>query len=86
MPVASQILTINLKLIATYRRYLPPEAQGNTVELALPPDTPFEAVLTDLGVPLDSSSVILVNGHVPAPGQTLRDGDLLIAFPALAGG
>ena len=34
----------------------------------------------------EPKNVILVNGHVPEPGQILEEGDVVAAFPAFAGG
>jgi sulfur carrier protein ThiS len=79
-------MRISIKLIATYRKLLPEDARGNTLAIEVAEGTLVADVLRDFGVPLDRSSVILVNGHVPEDGQTLREGDVVYAFPALAGG
>ncbi len=79
-------MKISLKLIATYRKLLPEGTKGGTLELQVPEGTTAEEVLARFGVPLDESSVVVVNGHVPAEGQALREGDIITAFPAMAGG
>ena len=79
-------MKITLKLIANYRKLLPEGTQGNIIELDVPYRTTPEEVLGKYDVPLDSSSVILVNGHVPNMNQELQEGDVVSAFPAMAGG
>ena len=77
-------MKVQLKLIATYREYLPPEQKGKA-ELDVPAGTTAISVLAGLGVPIDES-VILVDGRSPNPGETLREGNVVFAFPATAGG
>jgi molybdopterin converting factor small subunit len=79
-------MKISLKLIATYRKFLPEDKKGNTIELDAPEGATVEEVLARFGVPMDESSVILVNGHIPKEGQLLSEGDVIMAFPAMAGG
>jgi hypothetical protein len=43
-------------------------------------------VLEGLGVPVDGGVVILINGRTGAPQQVLEEGDVVAAFPAMAGG
>lgn len=79
-------MRVTIKLLAIYRSKLPPGTEGNTCEIDLPPDTKVEIVLKQFDIENDNSSVILVNGHAVKPGQTLQEGDVLCAFPAIAGG
>jgi sulfur carrier protein ThiS len=79
-------MKVTVKLIAIYRKLLPEGIQGNTLAVDVAEGTQVEDLLRDLGVPLDHSSVILVNGHVPDNGQKLSEGDVVHAFPAMAGG
>lgn len=80
-------MKVTLKLFATFRRYLPPDSQGNACELETPEGTRVEDVLTQFNVPIQKgASVILVNSHSAAPDQILNEGDVIAAFPALAGG
>jgi sulfur carrier protein ThiS len=76
-----------VKLIATYRKLLPPDATGNRFEVEIEPGTTVGGLLARYGVPLDPSSVILVNGHtVENYDHELADGDNVGAFSAMAGG
>ena len=79
-------MKVSIKLIATYRKLLPEDARGNTVQLDVPPGARVEDVLIKFNVPSDRASVILVNGHVPVTDQQLDEGDVITAFPAMAGG
>ncbi len=79
-------MKVSLKLIATYRKLLPEGTVGNTLTLDLPEGTNVVEALAPLGVPLDRESVILLNGHVPELEQQLHEGDVIYAFPAMAGG
>ena len=78
-------MDIQLKLFATYRRYLPPESQGSACDLRVPAGTRVADLLTEFGIPADGS-VILVNGHGASPERSLDSGDVVAVFPAMAGG
>ena len=77
-------MKIQLKLIASYRDFLPPENGGRT-EIEIPAGTTAVAILQDLGIPIDET-VILVNGRTPDPDETLQEGSVVFAFQATAGG
>lgn len=77
---------IEVKLFATYRDYLPPGSQRGRCELEAVEGETAVSLLTRLGVPTDAASVVLVNGRSPAPDQLLQEGDVVSAFPAIAGG
>ena len=79
-------MRVIIRFIATYRSYLPPEAAGNSCELEVAPGTSVGDLAGQYGIPLDNSSVILVNGHTADLATSLQDGDVLAAFPAMAGG
>jgi len=76
---------IQLKLFATYRRYLPPESQGSVCDLGVPAGTRVADLLAEFGIPADGS-VILVNGHGAGPERSLDSGDVVAVFPSMAGG
>jgi molybdopterin converting factor small subunit len=75
-----------LKLFATFRQYLPPEAKGSAVELEVPAGTRVSELLSGAGVPQEESPMILVNGRGVDPAQVLVEGDVVAVFPAMAGG
>ena len=77
-------MKVQLKLIATYQEFLPPINKGKA-EIDVPEGATAVSVLTDLGIPIDEC-VILVDGRSPNPGETLQEGNVVFAFPAMAGG
>ena len=52
----------------------------------IPSKTTAVDLLNLLNVPIDNSSVILINGLSPEPDQILVEGDVVAVFPAMAGG
>ena len=76
-----------MKLIASYRKLLPPDATGNRFDVEIEPGTTIRELLSRYGVPLTEDSVILING-LTSDGldQVLVDGDQVAAFSAMAGG
>ncbi|MFZ5819822.1 MAG: MoaD/ThiS family protein [Chloroflexota bacterium] len=79
-------MQVHVKLIATYRDRLPPGAQGNIAMLDVPPGSTVEAVLLPFGIPLDDSSVIVLNGLTVDLKTPVSEGDTISAFSAIAGG
>lgn len=79
-------MRIRVKLIATYRNLLPPGTAGNTVTVDVPEGTTVAEALRPFGVPLDESSVVVVNGLTVPLDTVLQEGDEVAAFSAVAGG
>ena len=78
---------MRVKFIAIYRKHLPPNVTGNQFEVEIEPGTTVGDLLTPYRIPLDPTSVILVNGHtVENYDQELSDGDQVATFSAVAGG
>jgi len=77
---------VYVKLIATYREYLPPGTEGNITMVDVPPGTSMAEVLTPFGIPLDDSSVIVLNGLTVPLHSPVSEGDTVSAFSAIAGG
>jgi sulfur carrier protein ThiS len=82
----NQPMHIRVKLIATYLAHLPPGTQGNTAQFSVVPGATMADVLAPLGIPLDDSTVLLLNGYQAEPDTPLEEGDLITAFSAIAGG
>ncbi|MGD2156049.1 MAG: MoaD/ThiS family protein [Anaerolineales bacterium] len=81
-----EIVKVSLKLIATYRQLLPSGVKGNIIEVEIPPGTQVGGLLGRFDVPLDAASVVLVNGVGVELDYELESGDVVSAFPAMAGG
>ncbi len=81
-------MQIRVKLFATFREYLPPEAEGGVFEVTVPAGSGAGEVLLRLGVPADKPEavVIMIDGRHSPADQILEEGDVLSAFPAMAGG
>ncbi len=79
-------MQVYVKLIATYRDYLPPGAQGNIATVDVPVGCTVAELLTPFGIPLDESSVIVLNGLTVPLDTPLAEGDTVTAFSAIAGG
>jgi len=79
-------MMIHVKLIANYREHLPPEAKNGGVELDVPDGTTVREAISRFPVPIDETSVIVVNGLTVDLGTRLKAGDIVSAFSAIAGG
>jgi sulfur carrier protein ThiS len=79
-------MLIRVKLIAYYRDLLPPEARKGIVELDLPSGTTVREAISGFDIPLDGSSVVVLNGLTVDLDSPLREGDMVTAFSAIEGG
>jgi len=77
---------VYVKLIATYREHLPPGTNGNITEVEVADDSTVREILTPFGIPLDDSSVIVLNGLTVPLDAPVKAGDTVAAFSAIAGG
>jgi molybdopterin converting factor small subunit len=78
---------ITIRLLASYRRYLPPgrdSAPEYCQEVAS--GTQVGAVLDQLPIPPGDVYTFFVNGRHAERSQPLQDGDVLAVFPAIGGG
>ncbi len=79
-------MKITLKLIAPYRKLLPPNTKGNKIEIVVKKETTISDLMARFGVPQDKTSVILLNGLTVPLSTKISEGDVVTAFSALAGG
>jgi sulfur carrier protein ThiS len=79
-------MRVYVKLIATYCDYLPPGTEGNTTVVEVPSGASVIDVLTPFSIPLDDSSVIVLNGLTVSLSAEVTEGDTVSAFSAIAGG
>ena len=79
-------MMIRVKLIASYRDHLPPEAKNGVVELDVPDGTSVREAVARFGIPLDDTSVIVLNGLTVDLQTHVSEGDIVSAFSAIAGG
>ncbi|MDP1715317.1 MAG: MoaD/ThiS family protein [Anaerolineales bacterium] len=79
-------MMIHVKLIANYRDQLPPEAKNGVVEIDVPDGTSVYDAISRFDIPLDDTSVIVLNGLTVDMNTPLKEGDMVTAFSAIAGG
>lgn len=79
-------MMIHVKLIANFRDQLPPEAKNGVVELDIPQGTTVLQAISRFDIPLDDTSVIVLNGLTVDMNTPLKEGDMVTAFSAIAGG
>ena len=79
-------MMIHVKLIATYRDQLPPEAKNGMIEIEVPDGTSVRDAVARFGIPLDDTSVIVLNGLTVPLDTPVSEGDTVTAFSAIAGG
>ena len=77
--------SIEVRLFAYLRRYLPPQGDGRSVRLeTTAPDV--GTVASGLGIPPSRMGIALLNGRHADADTQLRNGDVLSLFPPIAGG
>ena len=79
-------MNVQLKLFATFRQYLPTGTVGNALAVELPGGTRVGDLLARFGLSEVDSPVILVNGRGVGHDHVLEEGDVVAAFPSMAGG
>ena len=79
-------MRVRVKLFGTYREHLPPGTNGSIAEVDVPPGSTVREILTPFEIPMDDSSVILLNGLNVSPDIVVTEGDTVAAFSAIAGG
>ena len=73
---------ITLKLFATLRSYIPPQAD----HFAIAPGTTVADVIRDLNIPEKDAKLIFINSVRKDRDTLLKDGDRLGIFPPVGGG
>lgn len=79
-------MKIRVKLIANYREALPPGHKHGVVELDVPEGSTVYDAISRFDIPLNDESVIVLNGLTVDMSTPLKDGDMVTAFSAIAGG
>lgn len=79
-------MKVYVKLIASYREHLPPGSQGNMAIVDVPAGSTVADVVSPFCIPLDDSSVIVLNGLTVDLNTPVSEGDTVSAFSAIAGG
>lgn len=79
-------MMIRVKMIANYRDALPPGHKHGVVELDVPDGTTVYDAISRFDIPLNDESVIVLNGLTVEMSTQLKEGDMVTAFSAIAGG
>ena len=79
-------MKVTVRLMATYRKYLPPRSKKGACELKVSPGTTVREIISQFDIPLNGSSVILVNGRTFGLDHVPDENDVIAAFPSMAGG
>ncbi len=80
-------MTVEVKLFATLRKYLPSDGDGKTTTLDLPAPTRVGDVLAALNIPDAEAQLVLINGqHTPDRSHAIEQDCTVSIFPAMAGG
>ena len=79
-------MMIRVKMIANYRDALPPGTKYGVVELDVPDGTTVYDAISRFDIPLNDESVIVLNGLTVDMSTPLKEGDMVTAFSAIAGG
>lgn len=79
-------MLIRVKMIANYRDVLPPNHKHGVIELDVPDGTTVYGAISRFDIPLNDESVIVLNGQTVDMDTPLKEGDMVTAFSAIAGG
>ena len=79
------MIDIELRLFGDLRQYLDVKL-GEGFNLKIENGSTIRSVIVSIGIPIDNTKIILVNGRSKEFDDILFDGDRLAIFPPVAGG
>jgi len=80
------MITVQVRLYATLRRYRPEVKLGESLPMELPEGTTVGQLIERLGIPAEVVKNIFVNHRQQGPEYVLQAGDEVAIFPPVAGG
>jgi molybdopterin converting factor small subunit len=81
-------IEIKIKLFATLKKLLPPNAEGSIATIEVEEGLTVAGLIDQLQIPKEMAQLVLVNG-INIEGEysrTLQEGDTVSVFPPVAGG
>ena len=83
-------MIVTVKLFTVLRNKLPPESDGEKVELEVPEGTTPRKIIERMDIPKELAHLVMVDGIHLLPGdieeRVLKAGEVLSIFPPIAGG
>lgn len=81
------MITIEVKLFANLRPYLPEGGDGKSTTLQVDSGTPIQSVIDRFGIPSQLTQLVMIDGqHVTDYATPLDESCTLSIFPPIAGG
>ena len=80
------MITVQVKLFATLRRYYPDLGIGEAMPVELKDEATVGQLIRNLELPADHVKVVFVNGVVRQEDHLLSEGDEAGIFPPVGGG
>ena len=80
------MITVEVRLYATLRKYYPDLGIGEPLVMALDDKAKLENLLDELKLPKEEVKVAFVNGKREEESYLLRDGDRIGIFSPIGGG
>ncbi len=80
------MITIEVRLYATLRKYYPDLEIGESLVMALDDKAKLGNLLDELKLPKEEVKVVIVNGKREEESYLLRDGDRIGIFSPIGGG
>jgi molybdopterin converting factor small subunit len=79
-------MKVTLQLFANLRKLLPPGGDGASCALEFKAGATVGQALARLKVPTEPKLIVFVNSRHAEMDQELKEGDVIAAFPPIAGG
>ena len=80
------MISVQVRLYATLRRYRPEVKLGESLPMELPEGSTVGQLIARLGIPARVVKSIFVNRRPQDPEHVLQNGDEVAIFPPVAGG
>ncbi|RMF91947.1 MAG: MoaD/ThiS family protein [Candidatus Schekmanbacteria bacterium] len=77
---------IEVRVYATLQKYVPKQDLKTGNKMSIDGNTTIKSLLDNLGIPVEETKIIIVNGVHAELDTVLKDGDRVAIFPPVAGG